>query len=162
MGTTPGDRTQGSGSGSGKGAEGPPRRILLVDDQPFFLAMGQNMLRPKGYEVQTASSGTEALRAVKASRPDAILLDVEMPEMDGIETCRRLKLNPATAGIPVVILTATLDPKLNERAFKAGAEATVLKSVSTDRLLNMLQIVLTTERSADPLNAGTARKYSIL
>ncbi len=162
MGSNPDQRTQGSPSGSGKGAEGSPRRILLVDDQPFFLAMGQNMLRPKGYEVQTASSGAEALGAVRAKRPDAILLDVEMPEMDGIETCRRLKLNPATADIPVVILTATLDPKLNERAFKAGAEATVLKSMSTDRLLNMLQIVLTTERSADPTPAGPKNGYSIL
>jgi len=126
---------------------GVGRRLLLVDDQPFFLAMGQNIFRARGYEVQTACSGSEALAAVRAARPDAIILDVEMPGMDGIETCRRLKANPATAKIPVVILTATLDTKLNEKAFKAGAEATVQKSVDADRLLNMVKIVLNADRA---------------
>ena len=126
---------------------GVGRRLLLVDDQPFFLAMGQNIFRARGYEVQTACSGSEALAAVRAMPPDAIILDVEMPGMDGIETCRRLKANPATAKIPVVILTATLDTKLNEKAFKAGAEATVQKSVDADRLLNMVKIVLNADRA---------------
>jgi len=126
---------------------GVGRRLLLVDDQPFFLAMGQNIFRARGYEVQTACSGSEALAAVRAARPDAIILDVEMPGMDGIETCRRLKAGPHTAKIPVVILTATLDTKLNEKAFKAGAEATVQKSVDADRLLNMVKIVLNADRA---------------
>ena len=147
---------------SGHGGESPRGRLLLVDDQPFFLAMGQNILRAKGYEVHTASSGAAALEAVRAARPDAIVLDVEMPGMDGIETCRRLKANPATAEIPVVILTATPEPKLNQRAFQAGAEATVLKSVSADRLLNMVHLVLTTERSAVGAEVAPDARHTIL
>ena len=128
----------------GKGR--PARRVLLVDDQPFFLVMGQAILRGGGYEVQTAPSGREALRVARATRPDAILLDVEMPGLNGFETCRRLKADPVTAAIPVAMLTATLDPQLNEKAFQSGAEATILKGVSAARLLNMLQVVLTTAR----------------
>ncbi len=140
-------------------AAAPDRRVLLVDDQPFFLAMGQNILRGGGYTVQTAAGGAEALETVRKNPPDLILLDVEMPGMDGFQTLRRLKGNPATQAIPVAMLTATLDPKLNQKAFQAGAEATILKSMSAQRLLNMVQVILTTARATepaagqDPLNA---------
>ena len=142
-------------------AAAPVRRVLLVDDQPFFLAMGQNILRGGGYTVQTAVGGAEALEIVRKNPPDAILLDVEMPGMDGFQTLRRLKGNPATQAIPVAMLTATLDPKLNQKAFQAGAEATILKSVSAQRLLNMLQVILTTERATEPM-AGPDPRNAIL
>ncbi len=158
----PSSEPRGPVGGTGSGhAQLPAPRVLLVDDQPFFLAMARNILGPKGYQVRTVSSGAEALEAVRAAPPDAILLDVEMPGMDGFETCRRLKANPATTGIPVMFLTATLDPKLNQRAFKAGGEATVLKGLSAERLLNMLQIILTTPRAADQAAWGV-RRHSIL
>lgn len=143
------NQASGAAEGRPRAAEGeghPARRVLLVDDQPFFLVMGQAILRGGGYEVQTAPSGREALRVARATRLDAILLDVEMPGLNGFETCRRLKADPVTAAIPVAMLTATLDPQLNEKAFQAGAEATILKGVSAARLLNMLQVVLTTAR----------------
>lgn len=123
-----------------------PRRILLVDDQPFFLTLGQHILRGGGYEVLTAPSGPEALQVARSTPPDAILLDVEMPGMNGFDTCRRLKADPATATIPVAMLTATLDPQVNQKAFQVGAEATILEAVSAARLLNMVQVVLTTAR----------------
>ncbi len=81
--------------------------------------------------------------------------------MDGFETCRRLKANPATAAIPVAMLTATLGPKLNKKAFQAGAEATILKSTTGARHLNMLQVVLTTARAAEPA-AGPDRRMATL
>lgn len=145
----------------GQASASPARRVLLVDDQPFFLAMGQNIVRAGGYAVQTAASGAEALELARTAPPDLILLDVEMPGMDGFQTLGRLKANPATAAIPVAMLTATLDPKLNQKAFQAGAEATILKSMSGARLLNMLQVVLTTARAAEPL-AGPDRRMAIL
>lgn len=139
------------------GAEQPPKmslpRVLLVDDQPFFLAVGRETLSAKGYEVHTASSGAEALNAVRVAPPDAILLDVAMPGMDGIEICRRLKADPATAGIPVIIHTALRDPRVSEQAMKAGADAAVMKSVNAAQLLNMLQVVLATA----PRGAGGRR-----
>ena len=124
-----------------------PRRILLVDDQPFFLAMGQNMLRGAGYEIQTAPSGSEAIKRARATLPDVILLDVEMPDMDGFETCRRLKANHVTAAIPVAMLTATLDQRLTQKAYKVGAEATIPKGASAAQLRNLLQVILKTAES---------------
>ena len=121
-------------------------RVLFVDDQPFFLTYYQNILTAKGFQVLTASSGEEGLKEAAKVQPDLIILDMEMPGLDGIEVCSMLKANETTQHIPIVILTATLDPKLNEKAFQAGAEATVLKSMNTDRLLNLLHVVLTTER----------------
>ncbi len=122
-------------------------KILIVDDQPFFIAMTRNILQSKGYTVFSALSAQEGIYEARKSRPDLIILDVEMPELDGIAACHRIKRDPNLKDIPIVILTATLDPKLNEKAFKAGAEATVLKASSADRILNMVKVVLSTDRT---------------
>jgi len=122
------------------------RRILVVDDQPFFLSACQQILRGRGYEVQTAAGGAEALKAAEAGRPDIILLDVEMPGTDGFATCRRLKANPAMAHIPVAMVTASEAPKLVQQAFQAGAQGTIPKSMGWERLLNMLDLILAQAR----------------
>jgi CheY-like chemotaxis protein len=114
----------------------------LVDDQQFFLTFARDMLAPGGYKVETASSGPQALAMAQTSRPDAILLDVEMPGMDGYETCRRLKANPMTADIPVAFLTTSLDPKLKQRALEAGGAAAFVKALSPDRLQGILGSIL--------------------
>jgi two-component system, OmpR family, alkaline phosphatase synthesis response regulator PhoP len=124
------------------------KTILIVDDQPFFITMQQNMLQRQGYRVFSASTGTEGLAQAKKLKPDIVLLDVEMPGVDGIEVCRQMKEDPELKHIPVIILTATQDPKLNERSFKAGAEITILKSVPGERLLNMLRLSLEKGRSS--------------
>ena len=125
----------------------PPFRVLLVDDQPFFLGLAEDMLAPAGFEVLTAPNGTVGLEVALAERPDAILLDVEMPEMDGLETCRRLKANPATAAIPVVILTSALDARLKARAAEVGAAASFLKVIAPDRFREILAVALETARA---------------
>jgi CheY-like chemotaxis protein len=116
------------------------KTILIVDDQPFFITMQQNMLQRQGYRVISANNGADGLAQAKKFKPDIILLDVEMPGADGIEVCRQVKEDAELKNTPVIILTATQDPKLNERAFKAGAEITILKSVPGERLLNMLRL----------------------
>ncbi len=121
---------------------GIQKTILVIDDQPFFVTMQQNMLKRQGYRVLAATSGADGLAQAKQHKPDLILLDIAMPEMDGFAVCEKLKQDAELRHIPVVILTATQDVKLNEKAFKAGAEVTVLKSVSGERLLNMLRIAL--------------------
>lgn len=121
---------------------GIQKTILIIDDQPFFVTMQQNMLKRQGYRVLAATSGADGLAQAKQHKPDLILLDIAMPEMDGFAVCEKLKQDAELRHIPVVILTATQDAKLNEKAFKAGAEVTVLKSVSGERLLNMLRIAL--------------------
>jgi len=120
--------------------------LLVVDDQPLFLQLHANMLRPKGYNIVTASDAAQGFMEAKRLLPDLILLDVEMPGEDGFALCGRLKADPTTASIPIIMLTATQNQKLNERAFQAGAEATVLKSMNVDRLLNIIKVVLETEK----------------
>ncbi|HUQ62532.1 MAG TPA: response regulator [Acidimicrobiales bacterium] len=87
------------------------RRILVIDDDAQIRAVASATLSLVGmWEVSTASSGEEGIAQAAAGRPDAILLDVMMPDMDGRTTLRRLRASPTTAEIPVIMLTATLGP----------------------------------------------------
>jgi len=118
------------------------KTILIIDDQPFFITMQQNILQKQGFRVVSAANGQEGLAKAKQYKPDLILLDIEMPGMDGFAVCQKLKQDENLKHIPVVMLTATEDLKLNEKAFKAGAEITVLKNVPAERLINMLRLAL--------------------
>ena len=85
----------------------PPKRILMIDDEEGILAVVRVGLKlTAGWEVLTAVSGTDGIEKAKIERPDAILLDMMMPDMDGIETLGRLKGDPQTEGIPVILITA--------------------------------------------------------
>ncbi len=129
---------------------GSQKTVLVIDDQPFFVTMQQNLLKQHGYRVLAATSGTDGLARAKQFKPDLILLDIEMPGMDGFAVCEKLKQDEELKQIPVVILTATQNIKLNEKAFKAGAEITILKSVSGERLINMLRIALDKGKPSTP------------
>lgn len=94
---------------------GEQKSVLLIDDEPFFLVMGQDLLEEKGYRVITAQSGREGLEKARTIRSTAILLEVVMPEMDGFETCERLKADPLTQDIPIIMLTASEDAKPTRR-----------------------------------------------
>ena len=121
---------------------GSQKTILIIDDQPFFVTMQQNFLKQQGFRVLAATSGADGLARAKQYKPDLILLDIEMPGMNGFAVCEKLKQDTELRQIPVIILTATQDTKLNEKAFRVGAEVTVLKSVSGERLINMLRVTL--------------------
>jgi two-component system alkaline phosphatase synthesis response regulator PhoP len=82
------------------------KRILLVDDDPDFLEAVKSTVENGGYEVDTAYDGKEALERVAAGKPDLIILDVMMPVMNGHEACNKLRADPATARIPIILLTA--------------------------------------------------------
>ncbi|MFQ5802405.1 MAG: PleD family two-component system response regulator [Candidatus Methylomirabilales bacterium] len=125
------------------------RVVLLVDDQPFFLRYLSDIFTGQQCQVFTAPNGQEGLEQARRLRPDIIILDLEMPILDGVETCKALKADEATRHIPVIILTATQNLKLNDMAFKAGAQATVLKSMSPERLLNMVEVVIRTDKVSD-------------
>jgi CheY-like chemotaxis protein len=116
--------------------------LLLVDDDPLFLRYLATLFPRKEYEVVTASNGQDAVKHARRLKPDLIILDLDMPKPDGIETCKILKVDEATKEIPVVILTATEDLELNQKAFDAGAQVTVLKSVNRERLANIVDVVL--------------------
>jgi putative two-component system response regulator len=119
-------------------------KILLVDDEKRNLKLMTNLLEYYHYEYETAENGTEALEKTVRYNPDLIILDVMMPEMDGYETCRKLKLNPGTSHIPVIIITALADRDSRLEGLKAGANDFLTKPVDRAELLarvrNLLQL----------------------
>ena len=117
-------------------------RILLIEDDPDIQRMVQLSLKFQGgHEVSVASGGQEGIAKAEQERPDLILLDVMMPEMDGYETCRRLKANPATASIPIVFLSAGAAVRDREGPF-AGAIGYLVKPFDPMTLSDQLEAML--------------------
>ncbi len=131
-------------------AEGRSASVLVIDDQPFFTTMLRGALEQQGFRVLVANSGADGLTSAKKHVPDVILLDIEMPVMDGFAVCESLRKEDTLKHIPIVILTATNNPKLNERAFKAGADIVTLKVLSTERLVNMIRLAIGKSKAAPP------------
>jgi len=98
-----------------------PEKILIVDDTPANIRLLTEALEPSGYEILAASNGGQALKIAARSRPDLILLDVVMPDMDGYSVCRALKADEATREIPVLFVTAKDETKNVLKGFQAGA-----------------------------------------
>jgi len=94
--------------------------VLVIDDSPEVLAVVAARLRPEGYRTLVASTWELGLDLAADAQPDLILLDVEMPEMSGLEVCRRLKANPRTNSIPVIFLTAH-DERRADHGCRRGA-----------------------------------------
>lgn len=116
-----------------------PLRILVVDDENINLRLVSRLLEMEGYEVVTAQSGESALHLIEQKRPDLALLDVMMPLMDGYELCRRLRQNPLTARIPIVMLTALVDENDRLKGIEAGADDCLPKPFDVDVLRTMLK-----------------------
>jgi DNA-binding response OmpR family regulator len=106
------------------------RRILVVDDDPRLLHVVAMYLSIEGYDVDTASNGEEGLRLLEQRRPDLVILDVMMPGIDGLEACRRIKSNPETRAIPVVLFTALSRTDDVENGRAAGANRFINKPFS--------------------------------
>jgi len=100
------------------------KRILVVDDEPDFCAIVQGQLEKEGFEVELAYNGVEGVEKVKANPPDAIVLDVMMPEKDGYEVCKELKDDEAFAEIPIVLLTAVASHVTSTRYSHADGMST--------------------------------------
>ncbi len=110
------------------------RTVLVVDDDARNRKLLETLLRADGYEVQCVADGAGALAAVAARPPDAILLDLMMPGMDGFDVVRRIKADPAAAGIPVVMVTAIDDDASRARLEAAGVSEVLVKPVDRWRL----------------------------
>lgn len=115
-----------------------PLRIMVVDDEIINLRLVSRLLEIEGYEVITAQTGEAALRLTDQSPPDLAFLDVMMPDMDGYELCRRLRQNPKTAGIPIVMLTATVDENDRLKGIEAGADDCLPKPFDLEMLRTLV------------------------
>ena len=104
------------------------RRILIVDNEPSIQEVAQICLETvAGWEVSIASSGLEGLAAAEREQPDAILLDIMMPDMDGLDTFSRLQANPVTRSIPVILLTAKVQTTNYQDYIELGIRSTIAK-----------------------------------
>ena len=128
-----------------------PARILVVDDTPVNLKLLGDLLSAKGYAVSTAASGAEALEKIDQAPPDLVLLDVMMPGMSGYEVCKKLRENPATAILPVVMVTA-LDPSQERvKGIDAGADDFLTKPINQPELLARVRSLLRVKSLWDQL-----------
>ena len=119
-----------------------PEKILLVDDDMDTLRLVGLMLQRQGYEVRVASTGQQALGMVQAEMPDLILLDIMMPEMDGYEVARRLRSEPATSEIPIIMFTAKTQVDDKVIGFEAGADDYLTKPTQPRELFAHMKAVL--------------------
>jgi CheY-like chemotaxis protein len=115
------------------------KHILVVDDDPRNRKLLEAFLLADGYAVRACDSGAKALRAVAEQRPDAILLDAMMPDMDGFETVRRLRAQPETRAIPVLMVTALDDAASRQRLASAGIDGILTKPIDRWQLKAKLQ-----------------------
>jgi len=122
-----------------------PARLLVVDDEATILELLSGSLRLAGFEVMTASSGAEAVRAAASGRPDLVLLDVMMPDGDGFEALRRIRSGGGE--VPVIFLTARDKVPDRVAGFAVGADDYVTKPFSLDELLGRIRAVLKRTRS---------------
>jgi two-component system OmpR family response regulator len=125
-----------------------PARLLVVDDEATILELLSGSLRLAGFEVMTASSGAEAVRAAASGRPDLVLLDVMMPDGDGFEALRRIRSGGGE--VPVIFLTARDEVPDRVEGFAVGADDYVTKPFSLDELLGRIRAVLKRTRPDAP------------
>ena len=117
-------------------------RILLVDDETDILEFVRYNLSKEGYEVYTATNGAEAVRTAAECRPHLILLDMMMPVMDGIQTCRALRALPATSGAIIVFLSALGEDESQLSGFDAGADDYITKPIKMTLLKSRVNALL--------------------
>lgn len=117
-------------------------KVLVADDEEYIQHILNFSFGAEGYEVVTAADGEEALDKARKERPDVIVLDIMMPKMDGYEACKKLKSDPQTKAIPVILLTAKgrdVDRKLGS---EAGADDYVVKPFSPGRLIERVEGII--------------------
>ena len=117
-------------------------KILLVDDEPDILEFVGYNLRKEGYSVETASNGKDAIVKAKQFAPNLILLDVMMPEMDGIETCEQIRNLPETAHVLIAFLTARSEDYSQLAGFEAGADDYISKPIKIKVLISRIKALL--------------------
>jgi CheY-like chemotaxis protein len=125
--------------------------IMVAERDPITADLERYFLESEGYEVRVVLDGRTAVREAEAMQPDLIIVDVILPGVNGLQVCRGLKANPATADIPVVVFSV-LD--VRERALGAGADAFLLKPLEQPVLIELIRDMVS-QRDADPVQEGS-------
>lgn len=125
-------------------------KILVVDDEPDALELIEYNLRNAGYDVTRASDGVEALRKVRTTRPDLVILDLMLPEMDGMEVCKTLRRDAQTAAIPIIMLTAKAAEIDRVVGLELGADDYVTKPFSPRELVLRVRTALRRAQVPEP------------
>ena len=117
-------------------------RILVVEDEESLLKLESILFTSKGYAVTGARDGKSALEAIAAERPDLVVLDIMLPDLDGFEICRAIKDKPETCNLPVIMLTAKKSSMDLERGRLAGADAYITKPFKSVKVLEVIEGLL--------------------
>jgi DNA-binding response OmpR family regulator len=133
-----------------------PPRVLIADDTPQAAELMEAYLADCGYELRTVADGEQTLQAVKAWKPDLILLDIMMPRMSGFEVCKRLRADPATHEIGIIMVTALDQPSDIERAVEAGTDEFLSKPVNKSELLHRVRSLLRSRQYKRDLDRALA------
>ena len=136
----------------------PPRppRVLIADDNPQGVELLEAYLSDGGYDIRTAADGEETLRKVQEFRPDLILLDVMMPKISGFEVCKRLRADPATRDIAILMVTALDQASDVERAVDAGTDDFLRKPINKAELLLRVRSALRSRQHKQELDRALA------
>jgi len=127
----------------------PKQKVLVAEDDPDTLRLITLVLSRRGFEVVSAADGREALRKVAAEQPAAILLDIMMPQLDGLAVVSKLKEQESTARIPVVFLTARTDTEAYKQGLHRGGLFYITKPFQPDKLVNLVEVLLASRPKQD-------------
>lgn len=125
-----------------------PKKILAVDDERHIVRLVQINLEKHGYEVVTASNGREAIETAREARPDLIVMDVMMPEMDGFEALEKMKADPELSSIPVIMLTAKAQDADVFSGWQKGADLYLTKPFNPSELLTFVKRIFSSQEEA--------------
>ncbi len=143
-------------------ANDAPATVLVVDDEAWNRMLAEAILEDDGYRILLAEDGEEALARVAEERPDAILLDVMMPRLDGFEVCRRLKSSRRTFFVPVMMLTALADSESKVKGLEAGADDFLNKPINRIELRTRLRSLLRVRRLRNELDSTANIMFSMV
>jgi DNA-binding response OmpR family regulator len=135
--------------------------ILIVDDSESSHALLKFHLKDERIEVRSAYEGESALKLIVDGKPDLVLLDVDMPGMDGFEVCRRIRENPFTMNVPVTFLTAAAKPSQKVRGLDLGASDYIVKPFHAEELLARVRSSLRTKARVDALSARRVQAFCL-
>ena len=137
-------------------------KILIVDDDPVNIEVMEGLLAREQYQTTSAQDGEEALKRLAEGKPDLVLLDVMMPDLDGFEVCRRIKSAPETLFLPVVLVTALTDTEDRVKGIRAGADDFLSKPVDKQELTTRVKSLLRIKFLHDALEASNRRLNEVL